>query len=137
MKKIISIALLFHYVIPVIGISLSVQYCSEEITSISFGFDNSEKCVCGSKKMKQICCQDKNFSLKLKADQHKAPHVSLNTLKSFDFQPALLSTFAFHYNSAYVTNQGSNAVSVIDFPNLNVIKTVTVVTKPNGIDIKE
>lgn len=38
---------------------------------------------------------------------------------------------------AYVTNQGANTVSVIDVPNLTVIKTITVGTKPNGIALKQ
>ncbi len=38
---------------------------------------------------------------------------------------------------AYVTNQGANTVSVIDVPNLNVIKTISVGTKPNGIVFKQ
>lgn len=89
---------------PAIGINISVHYCVGEIVSVSIGSSNTDKCVCGSKKMKKNCCQNKNFSFKLKDNQQKEPQFSLNTVKSFDFRPALLSTFAFHYQPTFVEN---------------------------------
>lgn len=39
-------------------------------------------------------------------------------------------------NTAYVTNQSSKSVSVVNVTNHTVIKTITVGNKPNGIVLK-
>ena len=40
-------------------------------------------------------------------------------------------------NTAYVTNQGAGTVSVIDVTTHNIIQTINVGSKPNGIALKQ
>ena len=98
MKKIIVTLLLILYLIPTSGINLSVHYCGGKISSIYFGTITTDKCACGSKKMKKNCCQDKNFSFQVDDEQIKATTSKLSFAKSFNLQIPFLHTFEFGYN---------------------------------------
>jgi hypothetical protein len=77
MKKIALLLILFMYLVPAIGITVSAHYCGSRITWVSVNFEDQEhKCACGSKKMKTDCCKDKVAFVKLDIKQ-------LNT--SYDF----------------------------------------------------
>ena len=64
MKKIGIIFLLFLYLIPTIGFSVTQHYCGGKLSSVSF-FTANEKCACGKKKMKSGCCNNKISNHKL------------------------------------------------------------------------
>ena len=95
MKKIISILLLFLYLVPVIGINASVHYCGGKISSVSVGLEKTTKCTCGSKKMKKDCCKDKKISFKLTDNQQKTQVLTLNFFKIVDFQPSIIPDYTF------------------------------------------
>lgn len=103
MKRISVILLMFLYLILAIGINGSVHYCGGDIASITVnGIGSSEKCGCGSKRMASDCCNDKDFSFQLDDDQYKAPQFSFNTVKSFDFSPAIISQVSFEYRTPFI-----------------------------------
>ncbi|GIV26411.1 MAG: hypothetical protein KatS3mg027_0225 [Bacteroidia bacterium] len=88
MKKIAVIFLMFLYLIPVIGVTVSAHYCGGKVTSVSFNpFDTTHKCPCGSKKMKKDCCKDVTTTIKLDDDQQNTQCFFCNTIKVSDFQP--------------------------------------------------
>ncbi len=76
MKKIIAKILMILYVIPLIGISITVHYCGGEISSISWFQTQDDKCDCGSEKMKGDCCQDKSFTFIANFEQIKSNKIS-------------------------------------------------------------
>jgi hypothetical protein len=66
MKKIALLLILFLYLVPAIGITVSAHYCGSRITWLSLNFEHQEhKCACGSKKMKTDCCKDEITFIKL------------------------------------------------------------------------
>lgn len=86
MKRIAAILLMIFYVVPVVGVTVSSHYCGSINTSVSYNpFDTSHKCLCGSLKMEDDCCKDKNSILKLNNDQHKAQQVTFNITNAADF----------------------------------------------------
>lgn len=97
MKKFVVTILLLLYLIPTFGINVTVHYCGGEISSVSFGTVATDKCACGSKKMKKNCCQDKNFSFEVDDDQSKTQVVEITFLKYFDIQADLPKAFQFDY----------------------------------------
>ncbi|QQS28964.1 MAG: hypothetical protein IPM47_19355 [Sphingobacteriales bacterium] len=102
MKKIAVILLMFLYLIPAIGVTISTHYCGGKVTSVSFNpFDTKHKCPCGSKKMKKNCCKDETTTFKLEDEQRKTQQVFCNfiKIKISDFQPALTSNLTFNYRS--------------------------------------
>ena len=70
-KRLLSILLLFLYLIPSIGVSGSVHYCGGEVAAIVIIPTDEHPCPCGpSEPMDDDCCKDKDFSIKIK-DNHK------------------------------------------------------------------
>ncbi len=97
MKRSIALTLFLLYVVPVIGINISVHYCSGKISSIAFGSENTNLCLCGSKKMKKNCCQNKNFSFQLKCDQLVSSPLSLKIPNFKFFQISIVPDFDINY----------------------------------------
>lgn len=81
MKKIGIVFLLFFYLIPVIGVTVSAHFCGGKLSSISFISTDKHDCPCGSKAMKKNCCEDINTYIKLKNVQQKSLLVSINDFK--------------------------------------------------------
>ena len=72
-KKILTITLLFMYLICVSGARINVHYCGGKIKEISlFQITEKEGC-CGNKMRSKNCCKDKLTVLKVK-DIHKSAH---------------------------------------------------------------
>ena len=90
MKKAIIILLLVCYLIPVTGMTVSTHYCGGKIASVSLQFSQTEKCSCGSKKMKKDCCKTKTCSISLKVVQQFTPQLVINFSNYFSFHPAML-----------------------------------------------
>lgn len=80
---------MFMYVIPAIGITVSVHYCGGKISSLSLKFSDTHKCGCGNKKMKKNCCKDETKTFKIKDVQQHAASLFLNTSKAFEINKAI------------------------------------------------
>lgn len=99
MKKIILIAVLFLYLIPSIGFTVSAHYCGGELSGISLGAEKQQPCGCKIGSVRKSCCEDVVLSMKLKDDQQKVNPVSFKLL-----QPASLPTkTGFVYQFAFVS----------------------------------
>ena len=85
--------------IPTFGINVNVHYCGGEISSISFGTSDADKCACGIKKMKKNCCEDKNFSFQVNDDQIKTQGFTIISPNSFSVQ--VFSPKAFQFENNY------------------------------------
>lgn len=83
MKKITAILIMIIYLIPALGFSINAHYCGDKLASVSFDLLNSEKCACGSKKMKSKCCKTKSFSLKIEDSQKQTPQLLIEYDKVF------------------------------------------------------
>lgn len=100
MKRATVILLMFLYLIPAIGVTVSAHYCGGKITSVSFNpFDTKHKCPCGSKKMKKDCCKDETATIKLDDKQQKAQQAFYKVVKVTDFQPAVSTTLTLDYKT--------------------------------------
>jgi len=85
MKRLAVILLMFLYLVPVVGVTVSAHYCGSINTAVSYNpFDTSHKCLCGSEKMKNDCCTDENTVIKLDNDQHQTQQFTINILKWVD-----------------------------------------------------
>jgi len=76
-KKFAVISLLFLYLLPAIGFSVTEHYCCGKRASVSWWGDGGEKCPCGKQKRKKACCQDKVCTFKLHDSQEQAPQITL------------------------------------------------------------
>ena len=84
LKRLLSILLLFLYLIPSIGVCGSVHYCGGEIAAIVIIPSNEHPCACGpDEPMDGSCCQDKAFSFKIK-DNHKSTDAQTYANDVFD-----------------------------------------------------
>lgn len=92
MKKITVILLLICYLMPAIGMTVVTHYCGGKLTSVSLQLSGTEKCPCGSKKMKKDCCKTKTCTFKIKDEQQQAPQLSVDFNKTISFQPAIIHT---------------------------------------------
>ncbi|MHA4845173.1 HYC_CC_PP family protein [Flavitalea antarctica] len=100
MKQVIVIALMLVYLIASTGISGSMHYCGGYLASISFDYDNTNKCACGDEEMKNDCCQDKAFYLHIDSGYQKARQLSLDFYNGFNFQPDLFAVSHFPFYEA-------------------------------------
>jgi hypothetical protein len=106
MKRITVILLMFLYMIPAIGVTVSAHYCGGKVTSVSFNpFDTKHKCPCGSKKMKKDCCKDETTTFKLDDEQQKTKQISCNVVKITDFQPAVPTNLTFDYHTPLLSTE--------------------------------
>jgi hypothetical protein len=81
MKKIFLITVLFLYLIPSIGITVSAHYCRGELSGISFGAEKQKQCGCKVGAVRKNCCQDVVLSMKIKDDQQKITPVSFKLVQ--------------------------------------------------------
>lgn len=84
-KRLLSILLMFLYLIPSIGVSGSVHYCGGEIAAVVIIPTDEHPCACGpAEPMDDGCCQDKAFSFKIK-DNHKSADAKVLIAAISDF----------------------------------------------------
>lgn len=103
MKRLSVILLMFLYLVPVVGVTVSAHYCGSLKTAISYNpFDTSHKCACGSEKMKNDCCKDENTVIKLNNDQHKVQQFTLNIFKWVDFHALIVPDYASSFRSLFI-----------------------------------
>lgn len=106
MKRITVILLMFLYMIPAVGVTVTAHYCGGKVTSVSFNpFDTKHKCPCGSKKMKRDCCKDKTTTLKLDETQQKTQQISCNFMKVTNFQPVIPTNLIFDYHTPLLSTE--------------------------------
>jgi len=81
MKKIFLITILFLYLIPSIGITVSAHFCRGELSGISFGAEKQKRCGCKVGAVRKNCCEDVVLSMKIKDDQQKVAPVSFKLVQ--------------------------------------------------------
>lgn len=83
MKRVFTIFLLIFYLIPAIGVSVTIHYCEGKAvsTSISIGLSGNHKCPCGRKEMKKGCCHNETVVYQLDDAQQKAASTNIEPLK--------------------------------------------------------
>jgi hypothetical protein len=95
MKKIISISLLFIYLVSSVGILFNYQYCCGKLKSIELYSLASPSSLfqgkCLHPNMKKDCCKSDIKVVKTENDQNKANTIQVN----YSFFPALISIFYF------------------------------------------
>lgn len=57
MKKLLSISILFYYLVITIGLFVNIHYCKGEVKSIKIGTNNNSSC-CAADICKSSCCDD-------------------------------------------------------------------------------
>lgn len=97
MKLFVITILLFLYLIPTYGINVTVHYCGGKFSSLNFDTSAKSKCICGSKKMKTNCCDDKTFSYEIDDEQAKTQEYLLTFSNSFNRDIDLRSSFELCY----------------------------------------
>ncbi len=95
MKRIAVIILMFLYLIPAIGVTVSAHYCGGKISSLSLKFADTHKCACGNKAMKKDCCKDETKTFKLKDSHQFSTSYLIDDNKQIDFQTALAALLIF------------------------------------------
>ncbi|MEP6795712.1 MAG: hypothetical protein ABJB16_15390 [Saprospiraceae bacterium] len=90
MRSVIVILLLFSYMIPSIGVSLTAHYCGGKLASVSIFHHDGLKCPCGKMPMKNDCCKEKTTLIKLNDNQHKAQLLSISFFKEIQPTPFYL-----------------------------------------------
>lgn len=94
MKRSAVILMMFLYLVPVVGVTVSAHYCGSINTSVSYNpFDTSHKCACGSEKMDNDCCKDENSVIKLNNDQYQTQQLTINFFKTFDSAPLIAADY--------------------------------------------
>lgn len=99
MKEALSILFLFLYIIPAIGVNVSLHYCGKKLSSFSLNGESVVQCFCGSKKAKKSCCSDKSISIKLSDDQQENSKFITGVSKGIGgcFAPAVNLFFADYF----------------------------------------
>jgi hypothetical protein len=102
-KRILTITLLFAYLICVSGVRINVHYCGGKIKDISFFQVKEKDGCCGNKMRSKNCCKDKLAILKVK-DIHKSIHSlkvpnATSQLKNFIVPEPLLNFCANNISS--------------------------------------
>jgi len=106
-KKATIIALIFLYLIPSIGISVTSHFCRGKLAFTSIRFLEVKKCACGSKKMKKGCCENKTQLIKLEDDQQKSQFGSVNFIKLVKYVPYFIRSISPQFVSIAVQRRGS------------------------------
>lgn len=74
MKKAFVIVIAFLYLMPSMGVAMSMHNCGDKLSHVDFfGFDKKD-CGCGKKKMKSSCCKDDFLYFKIK-DAYKQSNI--------------------------------------------------------------
>ena len=86
MKRFFALLLMLLYVIPAIGVNVSMHYCGGELVSVSHKLSEKKKCLCSPNKMKKGCCEDKQQTFKIDDSQQKAELFSQKFNNAFVFE---------------------------------------------------
>ena len=98
----LSILLLFLYLIPSIGVNASFHYCGEDFAGIAVAGIHEHPCSCDPDiPMDADCCSDEDFSIKIK-DNHK--NVDSKILVKDVSKFAFALTFYSDYGTDYLND---------------------------------
>lgn len=86
MKKFFITIIATLYLIPAVGITMSAHSCSNELASVSHSYKENKDHVCGKEETKKSCCEDKQFSFKLKDSQQQTELFSQKFVAPFLLQ---------------------------------------------------
>jgi len=105
MKRITVIFLMFLYLIPAIGVTVSAHYCGGKVTSVSLNpFNTKHDCPCGSRKMEKDCCKNEISITKLDDKQQKKQQVFCNVVNISDFHCAISFSQTFNGHSLLLSS---------------------------------
>ncbi|MBP7388750.1 MAG: hypothetical protein KA841_00020 [Chitinophagales bacterium] len=123
MKKLTIIFLLFIYMIPAIGISVTGHYCGGRLVEVTLNLPEDGTCVCGNKK-KSDCCKTKTISIKLKEVHKTNPQLSVNTssnlIKQIVYSVPSIFSFqietpnAYNFASAHPPNNTGQSIYLVN-----------------------
>ena len=99
MKRVTIFLLLFCYLIPAVGLSVVVHYCSGKLASVSLLLTDNSACSCGKMPMKKSCCKNKVTAFKIRDAHQLSKQLSLSSNKIFKFQPQYSVSAAFNIPS--------------------------------------
>ncbi|MFI5221971.1 MAG: hypothetical protein ACHQK8_06585 [Bacteroidia bacterium] len=68
MKRIVTLLLIFFYLVPSIGFSMDLHFCGDKVTGISVSLLHTDKCKCG-KKAAAKCCKEVQVTVKISDSQ--------------------------------------------------------------------
>ncbi len=72
MKKLLATLLMLFYLIPAIGVNVSVHFCGGKAASLEYSAIKKNKCVCSWGTHKKSCCEDRHHILKIDDTQQKS-----------------------------------------------------------------
>ncbi len=96
------------YIIPVIGVTVTTHYCGGKLSSVAVYLSGTEKCACGSKKMKRDCCKTTTCTFSMKEVQQKNGEYTFGCNDNFKVQPAITTTTNCIVQSLIFENNISN-----------------------------
>lgn len=73
MRKYLLFTVLFLYLVPAIGFTVSAHFCGGKLSDISLRGAERSPCPCGSGIHKKSCCENVFFSVSLEDPQQSSP----------------------------------------------------------------
>ena len=72
------------------GITITTHYCGGKLASVSVNLLDTEKCACGSKKMKKDCCKTTTCTFSIKEVQQKNVEYTFGCSNNFKILPVFI-----------------------------------------------
>lgn len=101
MKRIFLLFLVFVYMLPTIGFSVTTHYCGGKLSTISLFSFGVDCCKCGKKSMKKNCCTNKVTRVKLKDNQSIIKKISFSRV-NFSKGQRYIPTTSFLFTRTYL-----------------------------------
>jgi hypothetical protein len=83
MKKIAIILFTVFYLIPVVGFSINMHWCGNNLTSVKIGTPFDTTCNSCQKGMQRSCCKNTSLLIKFSDNQSKPVTSSQSTINCF------------------------------------------------------
>lgn len=109
MKRIFLYLMVLIYVIPTVGMSMTMHYCGGELSSIELGFTNTKSCGCSVKSEKKGCCDDKTVTIKSDTKHQKTNEAKVPKIKFEWSSPVLCASFDYQ---ALLVEESVNTKSI-------------------------
>ena len=71
------------------GVTITTHYCGGKLASVAVNLSSTQKCACGSKKMKKDCCKTNTCTFSIKDVQQKNAEYTFECNDNFKIQPAI------------------------------------------------
>jgi hypothetical protein len=115
MKKFLIILLMLVYGISSSGMTINLHYCCGKLDGISFLGKQDKGCEMGNHLKKSSCCNDKQISAKLNADQQSTAKW-LQVYKQLIAAPVYSTSYNLFTNQIVTTNRLARGTPVPIFP---------------------